>query len=169
MIPPDQHLVLVGLMGTGKSSVARILAERMGRNLCDTDAEIERQTSRTVREILLQEGEPAFRIIETGVLVAALAALEPAVIAAAGGVVLSEQNRAALADSKAKVVWLRAEPSTLVERVRCGMHRPSIEHDPEAGLRAMHEVRDPLYREVADMIITVDGRSVHEVAEAILR
>jgi shikimate kinase len=169
VIPADQHLVLVGLMGTGKSTVGRILADRLGRVLHDSDTEIEAQTGRTVRQIFADEGEPAFRALETAVLCAALESEQPAVIAAAGGVVLSPQNRVALRDAKAKVVWLRADPSTLVDRVRSGMHRPSIEHDPEGVLKSMNELREPLYREVADMIVSVDGRSVHEVVEAVLR
>jgi shikimate kinase len=169
VIPADQHLVLVGLMGTGKSSTGRILAERLGRELRDSDIEIEAQTGRTVRQIFRDDGEPAFRALETAVLLAALDSPEPTVIAAAGGVVLSDQNRAALRAAHAKVVWLRADPATLVERVRSGMHRPSLDHDPEGVLRGMHEAREPLYREVADMIITVDGRSVNDVVEAVLR
>ena len=169
MIPADHHLVLVGLMGTGKTSTGRVLAERLGRPLRDSDVEIEARTGRTVREIFLDDGEPAFRAIETEVLIDALQAQEPSVIAAAGGVVLSEHNRAALCAARAKIVWLRAEPATLLERVRNGMHRPLLDDDPEGVLRTMHEVREPLYREVADRIIAVDGRSVNDVVEAILR
>lgn len=156
-------------MGTGKSSTGRLLAERLGRTFRDSDAEIEARTGRTVREIFADDGEPAFRALEAEVLVAALDSQPPAVIAAAGGVVLSEANRAALRDAKAKVVWLRADPAILVERVKSGKHRPALDGDPAAVLQAMHEAREPLYREVADMIVTVDGRSVHDVVDAVLR
>jgi shikimate kinase len=169
VIPADQHVVLVGLMGTGKSTVGRVLADRLGRRLLDSDMVIEEITGRTVRQIFLDDGEPAFRVLETQVLIDALAEPVPAVIAAAGGVVMSAQNRAALHDAPAKVVWLRAEPAYLVDRVRAGGHRPAIDDDPAGTLRRMHETREPWYREVADMIVTVDGRSVNDVAEAILR
>jgi shikimate kinase len=169
VIAPDQHVVLVGLMGAGKTSVGRVLADRLGRRLCDSDAIIESRTGRTVRQIFAEDGEPAFRALETEVLLEALADPTPAVIAAAGGVVLAERNRAALKSARAKVVWLRADPANLVERVRTGVHRPALDVDPAGTLQLMHEVREPLYREVADMIISVDGRSVHEVAEAVLR
>lgn len=169
MIPADQHVVLVGLMGTGKTTVGRALAERLGRPLFDSDAVIEARTGRTVRQIFLDEGEPAFRALETEVLLEALATETPSVIAAAGGVVLSEQNRAAIRGARAKVVWLRATPEQLVERVRAGGHRPALDDDPAGTLRRMHDSREPLYREVADMVVSVDGRSVHDVAEAILR
>ncbi len=95
-IAADQHLVLVGLMGSGKTTVARIAAERLGRKIIDSDAVIERATGRTVRQIFADDGEDAFRSLETAALLDALADPVPAVIAAAGGVVLREQNRIAL-------------------------------------------------------------------------
>jgi shikimate kinase len=169
VIPANQHVVLVGLMGTGKTTVGRALAERLHRQLFDSDLLIEARTGRTVRQIFQDEGEPAFRALETDVLLEALAETTPAVIAAAGGVVLSEQNRQALKAAPAKVVWLRAEPDSLVDRVRSGGHRPALDDDPAGTLRRMHQTREPLYREVADMIVSVDGRSVYDVAEAVLR
>lgn len=169
MIGPDQHVVLVGLMGVGKSTVGRVLGERLGRRVVDTDAVIEAATGRTVREIFATDGEPAFRELETAALLDALADPEPLVIAAAGGVVLSEVNRAALRDGRSKVVWLVADTSLLAERVRAGEHRPALDADPTGTLRRMHQLREPLYREVADLVVTVDTRSVNDVVEAVLR
>lgn len=169
MISDDQHLVLVGLMGSGKSTVARIVGERLGRPVVDSDAVIEARTGRTVREIFVEDGEPAFRALETEVLLEALADPRPSVIAAAGGVVLADENRRALRSSSARVVWLCADPSTLLERVRGAAHRPLLDDDAEGTLRAMRELREPLYREVADAIVLVDGRSVNDVVEAVLR
>ena len=90
-------------------------------------------------------------------------------IAAAGGVVLRPETRRALRESGAKVVWLSADVDTLVVRVRTGEHRPALDADPAGTLRRMQETREPLYREVADVIVSVDGRSVSDVVEAILR
>ncbi len=163
------HIVLVGMMGAGKSSVGRAMAQRLGRPLLDSDAMIEERTGRTVREIWLDIGEPAYRLLETEVLAEALGCEEPAVIAAAGGVVLSPTNRALLADSDAHVVWLAADVELLLDRVRTGGHRPLLDDDPEATLRTMHEERAELYREVADAIVCVDRRSVNDVAHAVLR
>jgi shikimate kinase len=169
VIGADQHLVLVGLMGSGKSTVARIVADRLGRRVVDTDSVIEARTGRTVREIFAADGEDAFRSLETEVLVQSLAETDPAVIAAAGGVVLRPENRAALSASGARVVWLSADPATLVERVRGGGHRPLLDDDPAGTLQRMHADREALYREVADVIVRVDGRTATEVAEAVLR
>jgi shikimate kinase len=168
-ISPDQHLVLVGLMGSGKSTVARIVAERLERRVIDSDAVIESATGRTVRQIFIDDGEDAFRALETAALLDALASPVPAVIAAAGGVVLRDENRTALKNSNAKVVWLCATPAVLIERVTSGAHRPLLDGDPAGTLQRMHETRDPLYREVADVIVLVDQRSVGEVVEAVMR
>lgn len=169
MIEDSRHLVLVGLMGTGKSTVARSLGLRLGRRVVDTDGEIETRSGRTVRQVIVDDGEDVFRDMESEVVRDALADPEPTVIAAAGGVVLRAENRAAIIASGARVVWLAAEPSTLVERVRAGSHRPALDSDPESTLRRMHETRESLYREVAHQIVSVDGRSVADVVEAILR
>jgi shikimate kinase len=166
---PAGHLVLVGMMGAGKSTVGRILAQRLGRPLIDTDQCIEASTGRTVREIFANEGEPAFRALETQVLRESLEQDDPSVIAAAGGVVLDPQNRRLLVDSDARVVWLCADTALLVERVRNGTHRPLLDEDPTTVLERMAETRGDLYREVADLIVTVDGRPASEVAEAVLR
>jgi shikimate kinase len=169
MIAPDQHVVLVGLMGTGKTTVSRVLASRLNRRVIDSDAVIEATTGRTVREIFQTDGEAAFRSLETAALLDALQTEEPVIIAAAGGVVLSETNRQALRSSSAKVVWLAADPATLVERVRSGGHRPLLDNDPAGMLAKMAADRDALYREVADAIVLVDNRSVNDVVEAVLR
>ena len=164
-----QHLVLVGMMGAGKTTVGRAVAERLGRRLVDSDEIVEARTGRTVREIFQSEGEEAFRLIESQALIDALASPEPVVIAAAGGVVLREENRLALREARARVVWLSADPSVLAERVRHGTHRPLIDDDPHGTLSRMYEDREPLYREVADAIVRVDGRAVGEIVEAVLR
>ena len=164
-----RHLVLVGLMGSGKTTVGRVVAQRLRRELLDSDFMIEAREGRTVRAIFAEDGEDTFRAIETDVLVEALAAEDRAVIAAAGGVVLRPENRAALRESGARVVWLRADPATLVERVKGGVHRPLLDDDPRGTLERMYAERSDLYREVADAIVMVDNRSVSEIVEAVLR
>ena len=169
MIRADQHLLLVGMMGVGKTTVARVVADRLHRRVFDSDAIIEARTGRTVREIFAEDGEAAFRQMETDVLLEALGQEDPVVIAGAGGVVLSDVNRAAMKASGARVIWLCADPSTLVDRVKAGGHRPLLDEDPAGTLQRMFREREALYREVADAIVLVDNRSVSEVVEAVLR
>jgi shikimate kinase len=133
------------------------------------ESQADKSRARGGPEIWRIDGEAAFRKLETEVLVEALAAPEPAIVAAAGGVVLSVDNRAALSTDAATVVWLVAGIDVLLERVRNGMHRPLLDDDPERTLSAMFEERAPLYREVADVIVSVDNRSVDDIAQAVIR
>lgn len=151
------HVVLVGMMGVGKTTVGEALAARLGRPFLDSDAEVEARTGRTVREIFAAEGEAAFRALETAVLAEALARPEPAVVAAAGGSVGDPANRERLR-AAGTVVWLRASPGLLAERTAGGDHRPLLEHDPAGTLARLAAEREPLYREVADLVVDVDDR-----------
>jgi shikimate kinase len=164
-----EHIVLVGMMGAGKSSVGRVLARKLDRPLLDSDELVEERTGRTVREIWAADGEAVFRAIETETLLAMLDDGEPAVVATAGGVVLAEANRSALAESDAHVVWLLANVDLLITRVKNGAHRPLLDDDPEGMLRQMYADREALYTEVADAVVSVDHRSINEVAQAVLR
>ena len=165
----DRHLVLIGMMGAGKTTVGRIVAARLGRPLLDSDQMIEAREGRTVRDIFRTDGEDAFRAIETEVLREALDSPQKAVIAAAGGVVLRPENRELLKRSGARIVWLRADPAVLVERVKSGGHRPLLDNDPQGTLQQMYNDRAALYREVADAIVSVDNRTPNEVVDAVLR
>lgn len=150
------HLVLVGMMGTGKTTLGRKLAARLDRPFWDSDAEIEQRTGHTVREIFEADGEAAFRRLEADALSDAVASPVPAVIAAAGGVVISPANRAVLRRA-GTVVWLRARPEFLVARTATGRHRPLLEHDPLGVLTKMAEDRAGWYAEVADHVVDVDA------------
>lgn len=163
-----RHLVLVGLMGTGKTTTARLLANELGWPLVDSDELIEARTGRTVREIFADEGEAAFRVLETAALRDALDGPGPVVIAAAGGVVKSAANRRALVESDAVVVWLDAEVDVLVQRVARGTHRPLLDDDPVSALRAMAAERAHWYAEVADLRIDTTHLRPRAVADAII-
>ena len=165
------HIVLVGMMGSGKSTVGRALAQRLGRPFCDSDELVEAATGQTVREIFEQRGEAAFRREETAALRQALASPTPTVIAAAGGVVLSADNRRVLSEAGV-VVWLRAAPSVLAGRIQPslagGGHRPLLEKDPAATLLQLDAERRPLYQEVATITVDVDTMPVPEVVDVIV-
>ncbi|MBU3688971.1 MAG: shikimate kinase [Acidimicrobiales bacterium mtb01] len=163
------HIVLIGLMGSGKTTVGRKLASVIGRRFVDTDEEVERRTGRTVREIFETDGEQAFRLIEHRALADTMATPEPLVVAAAGGAVLREDNRSLLGGPH-RVVWLKAEPELLIERVgRRRGHRPLLDDDPDLKLRQLWSERDPIYRSLADDTIDVSDKTVDglcsEIAE----
>lgn len=157
-------------MATGKSTVGRLLAASLDRPLVDSDHQVEAMTGRTVREIWRSDGEAAFRRLETAALTEALADLTPSVVAAAGGVVLAEENRMLLAADHVDVVWLRARPDTLVERVAeaADGHRPLLDDDPGGMLVRMEAQRRSLYESVADRVVDVDDRTAAEVADVIV-
>jgi shikimate kinase len=161
------HIVLVGMMGAGKTTVGRELASRLGWRFADSDALVEESTGSTVAEIFAAEGEDAFRAEESRVLAESLADRSPVVVSAAGGAVLDPANRELLATAGA-VVWLRADPATLAARVGPGDGRPLLELDPAGTLIALDAVRRPLYGEVADVIIDVDALEPSMVVDRIL-
>ncbi|MCA1842778.1 MAG: shikimate kinase [Actinobacteria bacterium] len=160
-----RHVVLVGLMGAGKSTVGRELAALLGRQLVDNDQQILAMTGRTVAEISVEDGVAEMRRVEREALAEALASTDPAVITAAAGVVLDDGVRHHLRE--AFVVWLRADPATLAGRVAHDPVRPLLGDDPEAVLRAMEQQREQLYAEVADCVVDVDRRAPAELAAAI--
>ena len=164
----DIHVVLVGLMGAGKSTVGNVVAARLGRELVDSDTRIEGRAGRTVKEILAANGVEALRRHESDALFDALAEGTPRVIAAAGGVVLDPAHRRRLIRSGAFVVWLDADPRLLVPRALTRTHRPWLDDDPVGTLDRMHRERSPLYGEVASLIVTVDGLTPEQIADRIV-
>lgn len=159
-------LVLVGLMGAGKSHVGGVVAAELGWRLVDVDVAINADTGRTVREIWEDGGEAAYRHLESKVVLDAIEGDDPTVLAAPGGVVLDPGVRAAL--RRAFVVWLRTDPVTLAGRVRPGDHRPLLGERPFDVLSSMAVERASLYEEVADAIVDTDHLDVRGVADRVL-
>jgi shikimate kinase len=165
---PSRNIFLVGLMGSGKTTVGRQLARRLGKTFYDTDLEIERRTGVRVALIFEIEGEPGFRARETQI-VDALTALEDVVVATGGGAVLDSTNRARLA-SRGFVIYLHAQPRDLHHRTRYDKSRPLLANaDPLAKLEELHRVRDPFYREVADLVVETGRQSVGHLVERVLK
>jgi len=163
---PDR-LLLVGMMGVGKTTVGRRCAERLGWRYLDSDAQVVLDTGRTVPEIFAEDGEAAFRAEETRVLAEAVGSADSVVISVAGGAVLAASNRALLRRSGA-VVWLRADPTTLAVRVGSGVGRPLLGDDPGSALAALYEVRRPLYESVAQSVVDVDELTPEQVTDQVL-
>jgi len=165
-------VVLIGLMGTGKSTVARTLADHFHSDCLDTDKLVEQSAGMSVRDIFSQHGEDGFRAIESDILAQCLRSPKPAIVAGAGGVVVRAENRKLLNDARqsgrALVVWLHARPDVLVERTKKGGHRPLLDGDRAGTLARLSEERAPLYGEVADIVVDVSERSSESVSALII-
>ena len=162
------NLFLVGPMGSGKSAVGKQLSRLLRRPFYDSDLEIERRTGVDIPFIFEKEGEAGFRQRERETL-DLLTAMEPIVMATGGGAILLPENRRLLAE-RGRVIYLETSVAQQVERVRQGRARPLLSNvDPSVKLRALMEIRAPLYVEIADITVVTDNRRVRHVAEDILR
>jgi shikimate kinase len=151
----NPHVVLVGLSGTGKTSIGRLVAQRLDMPFFDTDSAIEERTGRTVREVFADDGEPRFREIEAEVIAGALDSVESTVIAAGGGVVVTAATRERLRAPDVFCVWLTAEPAFLASRAAGKAHRPLLDDDPVGALTRLARERQPWFESVADAVVTV--------------
>lgn len=153
------NLILVGMMGSGKTTVGRALAKHMGRPFVDSDEEIQKRTGVTVTHIFDVEGEAGFRQREMAVI-RDLLECSDMVLATGGGVVLAEQNRELLGQNGI-VIYLRASVHDLWQRTRHDRNRPLLQtDDPHARLTELYQQRDPLYRQVADIVVQSTKQSV---------
>ncbi|MDH6575919.1 shikimate kinase [Kitasatospora sp. MAP5-34] len=158
-------LVLVGPPGAGKSTVGRLLAERLGVGFRDTDADIELLAGKPIPEIFIDEGEPHFRELEKRAVREA-AGTHDGVLALGGGAVLAQDTRTLLAGLK--VVYLEVALGDAVKRVGLDAPRPLLAVNPRAAWRELMEARRPLYLEVATAVIDTEGRTPEQVADAAL-
>lgn len=156
-----QNIFLVGLMGAGKSTIGKRLAESLGKEFLDSDHEIEARTGVSIPTIFDIEGEAGFRNRESGVI-DTLSQRKDIVLATGGGAVLRPENRSHLA-SRGLVIYLCATAEQLHKRTRHDRNRPLLQNgDPLATLQSLLDQRDPLYREVADLVVETDDRSVQQ-------
>lgn len=163
----ERHVVVLGLMGAGKSSIGRRVAKRLGRELVDGDEELQRRTGgRTAADIVGSDGLEALHRMEAEVLLDALRSTKPAVIAPAASTVEDARCRAALDD--VTLVWLTASAAHLAVDVADKAHRPLVSGgDAEAVLARQIEVREPLIRPLADLVVDVEATSKGEAADLI--
>jgi shikimate kinase len=166
-----EHLLLVGMMGAGKTTTGQMVAHRLGRPYLDTDDEVERRAGAAVSEVFSSQGEGAFRRLEADVLEVALASEVPSVVSVGGGAVLDPANRAALRHS-GTVVWLRARPETLGARLGDAIDRPllaaSVGDDRQLELARICADRTELYDEVATVVVDVDDLAPPDVADLVV-
>jgi shikimate kinase len=161
-----ENLALIGFMGTGKSSVGRLVAHLLHFTFLDTDKVIEARAAKPITDIFEQDGEPAFREWERRV-VEELTHRAKTVISTGGGLPANEKNLASL-KTHALVVCLWASPETIYERVRDHVHRPLLNApDPQAKIRELLTAREPFYRQ-ADVLLNTERRTVHDVAMQVL-
>jgi shikimate kinase len=162
------NVFLIGPMGSGKTAVGRYLSRLLDLNFHDSDAEIERRTGVDIPFIFEKEGEVGFRQREREAI-EALTSMDRIVLATGGGAVLLPENRSHLA-CRGCVVYLETSVSQQVERVKQGRTRPLLNNvDTTSRLSQLLVERAPLYREIADVVVSTDGRKVRSVAEDILR
>lgn len=164
---PGPRVLLIGMMGAGKSAVGRAIAASTGWRYVDNDELVEQATGRSAPDIVATDGAAALRAAESQALTRALALPPPAVAGIAGGVVLSAADRERLRTADG-VVWLRASQATLAERVGAGEGRAWLQPDPEVALAALAAEREPYYAEVADAIVEVDDLTPEQAAEAVI-
>lgn len=162
------NIFLIGLMGAGKTTIGRQLAQALGKEFLDSDHEIEARTGVNIPLIFELEGEAGFREREAAVI-DELTARENIVLATGGGAVLREENRRYL-KQRGKIVYLRATVDQLLERTRKDKNRPLLQtEDPRARLEALLEEREPLYLGLADLVVSTGQGSIHKVVETIQR
>jgi shikimate kinase len=166
-LPLSEVLALVGMPGSGKSTVGRHLARRLGLPFIDSDHVIEQRAGCSIREYFQKEGEEAFRDLEEQVI-RELATGTPCVLATGGGAVLRQANRDCLHDST-QTVYLRSSPEEVFRRVRHDTSRPLLQvDDPLARLRDLYAQRDPLYRQTAHFVIETGRPSVPTLVNMIV-
>lgn len=163
-----ENVYLIGPMGAGKSTVGRALAKALGKEFVDSDKEIEARTGATIALIFEVEGEEGFRKREQA-MIEQLTDRNDVVLATGGGAVLREGNRSRLM-ARGFCVYLEAPLELLVERTARDRHRPLLNGgDPRGRLASLLEERDPLYRQVADMVVKTDRRTARHVVREIQR
>ncbi|MGW8257931.1 MAG: shikimate kinase [Thermoguttaceae bacterium] len=169
---PPMILTLIGYRATGKTALARLIAERLGWSWIDADVEIERVAGKTIAQIFAEDGEPAFRDLESRVI-ADLCVRDRLVLAAGGGAPMREENRRLMRQS-GKVVWLTAMPETIHRRMSADLttaqRRPNLTNQhPLAEIVQLLAKREPIYRETADLTVDTENHTPEELAAEILQ
>lgn len=162
------NIFLIGFMGSGKSSVSRVLHRKYQMEQLEMDEEIERQEQMTISEIFQEKGEPYFRNLETELL-KKIGSRENLVVSCGGGTAMRKEN-VQIMRNHGRIVLLKASPETVYERVRNSHARPLLEGNMNVSyIRKLMEGRMPAYEEASDFIVETDGKKVEEICREILR
>jgi shikimate kinase len=162
----SERVVLIGMMGAGKSTVGAALSKLTGWPYIDNDQVVEQMVGMPTRDLMQQKGVAAMRAAETAAAQEVLTMPTPVIAGAAAGIVLDGAVSAQVHEG-AFVVYLKAAIATLAKRVE-GTYRPWLGDDPEATLRTLYEGREPLYEKLADLVIEVDALQPDEIAQRIV-
>jgi shikimate kinase len=162
------HVALIGLMASGKTSVGRIVAERLGRPYLDSDEIVEARTGRSVADLWHEGGEDAYRPHEREAVTRTLEGPGPDVLGVPAGAIDDEVATAALDQPGVFTVWLRAEVDTLLERIEPGDHRPLLDDDPRRTLQQQATERSGRYLALADLVLDVEDRPADDLAAAVI-
>ncbi|HEU5078997.1 MAG TPA: shikimate kinase [Opitutaceae bacterium] len=167
MAPFDVNIYLVGFMGTGKTTIGRVLAQKLGFQLFDSDHEIERLKQKPIPQIFAEEGEPAFRQMERDFIESGHPA-QRAVVACGGGLVV-QPGMLELLSRKGVVICLHASLETILKRTQGNKNRPLLDvDDPMERIRTLYTKREPIYRHSGTLILT-DGRPLLDIVSHVLR
>lgn len=163
-----EHVILIGFMGSGKSTVGFRLSYKLKKCLIDTDKLIEEREKMRISEMFAEKGEAYFRQKETECLKSMFHELGSRIISLGGGTPIREENREII-KKLGKVIYLKASPDTIYQRVKHDTSRPLLQcEDPKGRIEALLKERNPIYESVADIIIHVDGKEMKEVVQEIV-
>ncbi len=161
------HLILMGFMGSGKSTVGKRLSYSLHMGFRDTDKMIEQKEGRKISRIFAEEGEESFRKMETELLREIIEDGTPKIYSLGGGTPLREEN-GALLRKMGVVIYLKAKPETVYERLKGDTTRPLLQcEDPQGRIRELLSQRDPIYMDRADRVVEVDGKNSSQVVREV--
>ena len=163
-----QNIILIGFMGSGKTTVGKILAERLGIELIDTDKWIEQKQKISIKDIFAIHGEDYFRLLETELLKALCDTDEMKIIATGGGMPLREENQLLL-QKMGNIVYLKADAETIYKRIRNDKNRPLLQTpDPKLKITELLSERTPIYEKIAEITIDTNNKTLNQVVDEIL-
>ena len=161
------RVILIGPMGSGKTTIGQLIARRLDIAFRDTDQVVEEETGRTVSDIFLEDGEDAFRLLEKSVLRNELLS-DGTVLALGGGAPMSMDAQSALRAIASPVVYLDISLATVAPRIGFNRDRPLLLHNPRGQWQTLMEARRPIYESIADTVIDVNTKSETEIVDEIL-